>query len=138
MSVGKRRLIVGTGLAMLALMLVCAGVNTWQGLKRAEYYPLADDVARRLHPGMTRSETEQAVGAYAKRYRCTYSDLYLFGSSDHTVAGMLALWFDRHADQDVLRSISGLDIDQINLFTDCAASGRAQPVAPGIGKGVRS
>jgi hypothetical protein len=110
-------------LLVLALLLACFASVIYGGVRRQQGTAIAVEASRRLRLGLTRSEADQAVGEYAKRYRCSESDLYLFGSSDPNLAGMLVLWYDRQADRDVLRSISGLDVDQLNQFAQCAASG---------------
>ena len=128
----RKRLVAAIGL--IFLVFGCGIPVKWYLDGRAisdEAWNEMQEVQRSLEVGMTRQEVEQRVQDARTHYHCDFGgysdssvDIYLFGTSDLTLAGKLYLRFDRVEDKDELVYIAVFDDmdDFQSAITGCSAT----------------
>ncbi len=104
---------------LLFLVISCGIAATWLQNQRSvarEAWEQMLEVQRSLEIGLTRVEVEQRVQHAQTHYQCDYGgygdftvDIYLFGTSDPDLAGILYLRFEEVEDKEELIQITDID-----------------------------
>jgi CRP-like cAMP-binding protein len=120
---------------LIFLVFGCGILERWYLNARAisdDAWNEMQEVQRSLEVGMTRQEVEQRVQHALTHYHCDYGghsdfsvDIYLFGTSDATLAGKLYLRFDRV--EDTVELVYIAEFDDMDEFQDAISRCSAVP-----------
>lgn len=123
MSMNKK--IIGITLLIAMGCIVLNLFIRWyhDGEERGKSYAIAQHVASNLQVGMPRYETQQYVQEAWRYYACEYSnysvDIYLFGSRDLSLTGILYLDFKKEGEQETLIQIASIEYYMLHQFDFC-------------------
>ena len=119
----KRILILIIVLVAIAGLLSCTLSLSQSRKAGRESHELMVEARDNLYIGMTRNEVDQHVHTAWKHYLCDYEmfsiSVYLFGSHDPDLAGVIFLRFKKEKGAEKLEEIASVDPYMLHEFEHC-------------------
>lgn len=117
-----RKLPIVSAVVAFTILASCHVALNHKGLAREESLAIERQVREQLQPGMTREETMEIVqDHFWRHYDCRFYrvDVYLVGSRDPDLAGILYLKFEGDDQTEVLAQVFSYENYKLDDFSMC-------------------